>query len=433
LKVDWQLPQRTFVCAFLSITFLCTLRLLRQYIGTKPAEKFSLFEVIVSVFAIICFIVFGCTPYVVRCRSGLVDLRFIELEAAINSMLDALRPLLREPFDGCEPGVHTSAQRSFSDAALPSSGRDVQKDSQCKSKRYFSVRVITSRRLTLRANLQVNCNSDDLTAGCYVASPLSGFQLAAARVAIVTPTDLGRHAAASLMGSAHALARHRRESRSQGWGRQDDDVSVSGVSISTASTLRRNGHQVDEASLSQALNLVTGICARQYEPLELLRTSRAGSLVPTKATVDEPAALLGFANDQLSFVRAEALPGADWHASESARQCVALRGIVRDFDEVELLCKSAEDSDTESRSEIPVARKLVHLSAERGPVGTTASSSSSSARAAPCSMFRGLITQANVPCAFISGLYSTGCKFKKCRSVGCSNAGPMLAVPCCHL
>lgn len=100
--------------------------------------------------------------------------------------------------------------------------------------------------------------------------------------------------------------------------RQEDELSSSMASCSTASTLKRGGNgQVDEAALHLAMAMVSAMSRRHTQPLEVFAARGGGAIVPPKAPVDEPTLLLGFSPQRLRM--AKCLELRTGHQHEASR------------------------------------------------------------------------------------------------------------------
>jgi len=310
-------------------------------------------------FCAMAFMVFvGCSPTGVRDRVKEADVRLTALEAAFNTMLDTLRPLVGDLNGGVAPPPPARTPTSpLARANLMACTR-------------FSVRLITKDRNTMRADLHVFCKDRPQLA---VYCPLGNFTIVSSIMDGVAPTELGMSAASPTMlavspNAASPLGLNavaatmginlgeRRQRR-----REDDEYSTSLASCSTASTMRSKQHdyQPSEASLKLAMGMVTMVCARPSEPLEAFRPTVRGALVPPKAAMDEPSLLLALAAESVQI-----LAGADPRTLDAAysevdpcremcwipKGLVAHRkvnapvaeesfGVLRSSDDLEKLCR----------------------------------------------------------------------------------------------
>jgi len=259
-------------------------------------------EASAALLAVIILTFIGCAPHGIKARAVEADQRLVALETALNALLDSLRPLLGDVRGGGLPSP-------------PVLGTGI---AQPPRERYFSVRLLTEDRRTLRAALVVYCTESGPM--MCISCALADFCVLGRRVDCATATDLGPCGPVVVADSpcsgapwpgggqtplsvaaltAHvgvSLGGEQRPRRVRG----DDEVSVSAASVSTASTLRRGGaHQPDEVSLRLAVAMITAICSRASEPLEIFRPTVSGAVLPPKSKSDEPALLLGLPENRL--------------------------------------------------------------------------------------------------------------------------------------
>eukprot|EP00927_Polykrikos_kofoidii_P035913 TRINITY_DN30400_c0_g2_i1.p1 TRINITY_DN30400_c0_g2~~TRINITY_DN30400_c0_g2_i1.p1 ORF type:complete len:1175 (-),score=174.41 TRINITY_DN30400_c0_g2_i1:69-3443(-) len=300
------LLRRAPACAVGIFTVLGIARLIRACVADHESLILWLFaEAAVSIFAAFVMLFVGCAPWCNRSRVAEADMRLAALEAAFNALLDSLKPLLTDP-----------------PRDLPPSPGDMQsRNAPGQDRKSFSIRLITASRLTLRATLELRQSpqvgvSEDATAELCVSCALGEFCVIAPRLERAVSTDLGRSAAGnaelpaspsvvpgggpstfglpglSLTAWANAMVAARQSPQR----RQDDEMSISMASASTASTLQSRGEKGvrDEAVLHLAMGTVQALGRFRGEPLEAFRADVPGSVVPPKTHVDEPALLLSF-------------------------------------------------------------------------------------------------------------------------------------------
>jgi len=355
-----RLPLRSVVLCFYCACLLAIVRMLRltgvaSWVEVEAGITFVAMAVVV--FA-------GCSPTGLRDRVKEADVRLTALEAAFNTMLDTLRPLMGDLHGGvAPPPVPTSPTNMLAACTR------------------FSVRLISKDRNTLRANLHVFCKD---VPQLFVHCPLANFTILSGSLDSVAPTELGLNA------SSPAVFAGGRTSLSPGMGqglnavaatmginlgerrqrrREDDEYSTSLASCSTASTSRSKkiNYQPSEASLRMAMGMVTTVCARQNEPLEAFRPTSSGAVIPAKAPVDEPSLLLALEADSVQIIAGfdprslDPSEASSWHPglvasleallpllkSEAPIAGAGSFGVLRDSDEMERLCRGG-DVDTPS-------------------------------------------------------------------------------------
>lgn len=302
--------------------------------------------VVLLLFVLVC-----CSHTQGRPRTSLADLRIEVLEAAFNALLDVLRPLVG-------PGAG-AGERSCGTLRPGGAGGAARKPSS------FCVRLLTAERQTLRASISLSLTGEP---SLLVACPLADFSLSAAGAENATRTDLGGSSATFDVEGPHrgppssgaapwtAVLLARFGSGEQPHCRQEDDVLSATLSnTSTANRVSaRGGDQVDEVALHLAMAMVAAICSRRCEPLEAFRSVMAcgsGSILPPKATVEEPCLVLALARQKLHFSggrgprAAEAVAASPWRchcclaSSKGAVRCKDTLGVLRDAAQLQKLLK----------------------------------------------------------------------------------------------
>lgn len=292
-------PWRCGGCAAVLLAVLGLFRALRFVLADREGEEASVIwmvvEVVGAVKAMSILVFVGCSHTQARLRSVEVELRLHELEAAFNAMLDILRPLLESD--------------SSASAAMDVVGtRSLNGGTQSATNGQFRIRLVTSERQTLRAMLSLGVQGKQPFS---VACSTAGVTLTAEQAVNATPTDL--------RGGGRAGGRPEmplQNSSAPGWAaalltrfgnpRQDDAYAVSLSSASTAVTASsRNGNQVDDTTMYLVTGMVTMVCSRKSEPLEVLRCVDAGGLglLPPKAFVEEPCLILAVAKGDVTLCR----------------------------------------------------------------------------------------------------------------------------------
>jgi len=295
-------------------------------------------DVLIMVVGTLVLVLWGCSPWTHHPQQDLVDERFGALESAFNTMLDTLRPLLGDMQDAAplQPSTtrqNTAPNSGLSMAALQRHSAEVadaswlaqavlQDDDSSASldSKVWSVRLLTSERLTLRAELRLTPvpmarpEKGTVVGGhlpqqysLQITCHLAGVELRTNKVLSSSTTTLGRSVAAAADHCQPVSPTHSRGAVPSLWNqyfdssaqaqlqqaarrRQDDEVSCSLASISTASTLRTRGGQVDEAALQRGLSMVRSLAAKRNCPLELFS---GPARRPPKAAADDFALLLG--------------------------------------------------------------------------------------------------------------------------------------------
>jgi len=291
-------------------------------------------EVSVLVLSLLLVVVFVCRPQEQH-RPALVNSRLEALECAFNALLDTLRPLL---------GQHSASESGGRQGRVVSACTE---GSEKASNERFAVRLISAERQTLRGNLSVveqpwDASQEAPSFRMVLRCPLTDLELVATGLEGALPCELGRCAA----GDADFSISRSPSGQEPGLGlpswasglasqlgpgppgrrrRQDDEMSTSLASVSTASTLKRdNKNAVDEASLHLALGMVTAMTSRRGEPLEVFR-----GLLPPKALADEASLILAVAGEHLSFSRGRSTISKDEDRF----------GVVREPSEIRQLCE----------------------------------------------------------------------------------------------
>lgn len=252
------------------------------------------------------FVAVCCRPLCEPQRVEQTGARLIALEAAFNTLLDMLRPLLGP--EAATSKVNGAACMGSSPLGRTRSSLRGQLDLPA-----LSARLVTTDLRTLRVSLSVEAGWGP-AAALVMRCPLTDFSIVVTGcLASAVPTELlgpssgppcSAHGAsqtlqqwrknsfATLMEEA-AVCGHARPSQRC----QDDEASLSAASLSTASTMRPGGPcgATDEATWAKSLAGITAITSRKKAPLEAFRTAPAGvvaPVVPTKASAGEAVLLL---------------------------------------------------------------------------------------------------------------------------------------------
>lgn len=296
-------PRRIFLFACF---FLVILLGLRFAAGMGAAA-----QTLTASLTILIYMVFVLDPCQIPSRAEALDDRIVCMEAAVNSMLDAFRPLLGP--DGCRlpPAV-----QDLPTPTTPSKGG--------KRQRHFSVRLVTANKQTLRASVHFP-SSDAISTGTdrfVVYSPLAKFGIAVIRAMdSASKCVLGESAAGSLdrsitftpdspgvasLSSLFAMQFSKPPRRRL----RDDDL----ASVSTSSTFSSRGQrgQLDEAALQLAIAAVSAMSSRRKEPLEAFRMRGTGrAVIPPKSAQDEPCLVLTLPIGHLKYTEALGVSGHD--------------------------------------------------------------------------------------------------------------------------
>jgi len=310
-----------------------------------------------STVSIAACVLCGCSPGVARPRQEEADFRLMEVETAVNTLLDVLRPLLLQHRDA---GRHSA----------PPIPRPLLEE-----RGPVSVRLVTSSMSTLRGFLCVSPAKDDTPATLRIICPLAGLFFTTDQVSSATTTDLsgpGVHAG-SLTGLgantnspslwlASGFGAHPMRDRR----RQDDEVSLSLASASTASTLNcRDGTQVDEASMILGMSVASGLCSQAQRPFEVFRVHNSGGFMPPKAAAAEPALLFALPQESVRELTAArqrkaasclcntALSGCKWRRCSSSTSTPTSSqhptldnfGVLRTSADLCKLCELSSNAD----------------------------------------------------------------------------------------
>eukprot|EP00928_Gymnodinium_smaydae_P045473 TRINITY_DN30309_c0_g1_i1.p1 TRINITY_DN30309_c0_g1~~TRINITY_DN30309_c0_g1_i1.p1 ORF type:complete len:1168 (-),score=137.41 TRINITY_DN30309_c0_g1_i1:506-4009(-) len=334
-------------------------------------------ELVIAILAVLISVFFGCAPNLARPRTVEADARLASLEAAFGAMLDALRPLLAVAVRELPPSPGDSDICGGDASAM---GADQWAKLLAET---FSVRLLTSDRLTLRATAQVVIMNQQ--AALCISCPLADFTIVAPLIDQAVKTNLGRSAAAitellsapfdigfsgngmtsslSLTSWAAALVSSRQGPRR---GQQDDEVSISIMSASTASTLNRGGTGTrDEFALHFAMGTVTALGRRQCQPLEAFKlnpsvfTSRYCGVLPPKISDDEPSLLLSLG---ISGLRLDGggEPPQDSKLSLCHRVCSRLATfLVRRLSRLSACCKRSRAPSKSANADHDDASALI--------------------------------------------------------------------------
>eukprot|EP00929_Paragymnodinium_shiwhaense_P044524 TRINITY_DN22830_c0_g3_i2.p1 TRINITY_DN22830_c0_g3~~TRINITY_DN22830_c0_g3_i2.p1 ORF type:complete len:1290 (+),score=236.41 TRINITY_DN22830_c0_g3_i2:276-4145(+) len=350
------LPRRPLYWSAWLLSVLCAMRFLRASLGVDEGEdgltSLATIELVSTVALVVAHVVFGCAPTGMRRRSLEVDVRMAELEAFLNTLLDTLKPLLQDPPRPMPPALGALSDYSYGKG---SEGEPV------------SLRLITSDRRTMRAELRIAPVAQDGAEHVVVSCPIGRFSLVAASLRGLTPTDLGRSAAwtpglalelaagspladvAGLSLAANPSLSHRGSGSAvaglsglsmSAWATamvssrqnnplrsRDDEASLSAsqATASTASTLRHagGGGSKDEAMLHLAMGAVTALSRQRCEPLEVFRQDDYRGISPAKMTMEEPALLLAMSVEDVRVRKGAAAAEALSVAAEAGGALVA--------------------------------------------------------------------------------------------------------------
>jgi len=211
----------------------------------------------------------------------------------------------------------------------------------------FAVRLISVERQTLRGVLSVieqpwDASQEAPNFQMLLSCPLADTELVATGLEGALACELGRCAAGDADESISPIA-HQETSglglanwalgragpgRSGTRRRQDDEMSTSLASVSTASTFKRGGKDsIDQASLQLALGMVAAMSSQRSHPLQVFCSSAGGCLLPPKAPADEPSLVLAMTEEHLSFTRGRSTSKKDSF------------GVVRELSEIRQLCE----------------------------------------------------------------------------------------------
>lgn len=259
------------------------------------AVLLDLFEVALDSYEGIAFFVCGMILIILGCAPNLkgsesfVDQRLCHLEAAMNVMLDTVRPLI---------GIEKVSSRDVLPSDLPLHTRVNLKEAQQQLASIgLSVRLLTCDQKTIRASLLL-----DPSKGPTVLCPLAHFNiavgsplaLAAAEVSLQDLREVAEDSVPVPIGPS-ITGRLGQTSHNQ----NPDDI----VSMSTASTLRTTTSRTSRASqqpsadvatlaLTRALATLSAICSRPKAPIEAFFPGHSGGVVPVKVSEAEAAVLL---------------------------------------------------------------------------------------------------------------------------------------------
>lgn len=309
------LPRRVYLFAFLFVAMLIALRFAVSLQRTA--------QISTAVLTVIVFILIVLDPCQVRSKAGELDDRIEVIEAAVNTMLDSLRPLLGN--DNWASRSPRSESAAFPGLPVPSPSATqapTKAGKRFTSQRFFSVRLVTAEKQTVRAvlHLPASSESDTLSRSKFsVYSPLAKFGICTNEfLESVSATVLGQSAAGSIDNAfsfspedpssgflttwvASQISGHQRSRQRQ---RSDDEFSTSLASVSTSSTMRSGrANQVDEAALQLALAAVTALSRRRKEPLEAFRVNGPGrTVVPPKSVEDEPCLVITMLQGRLKYI-----------------------------------------------------------------------------------------------------------------------------------
>lgn len=345
-KSRWRQP---FILASLSLGLLSVVRLAR--LGMNPegmwANVWQSLEVIAAVGAILIFVFVGCTHNQAgSSRKVEANLRVEALEAAFNSMLDVMRPLLGPgavPIDfGCSAGIQDLATTVLSNKLFKST--------------HFSVRLVSAEGQTIRTTLILKFGAaTSITASCSLA----GFSFAFGGAETAMATDLGDIGNLGVE-SALSAAANQGTGPSQSWAagligrfrseqpRQEDAVSISIGSASTACTLKsKRTDTVDEFSLHLVASMLRTLSARREYPMEVFRAGHLGGLgiMAPKAAVEEPCLVLGIAVEKMLWAEPH-LQGK----GPAARLPTDELGVLRDSGEMSRLLRGESRQGGSPRS-----------------------------------------------------------------------------------
>jgi len=293
-------PRRLYICLGVGVALVLLLRLVRS-IGVGESKEgrtiWPASEASVASIGAIVLVAFGCAHGAAgvrsRTRAEEADQRVEVLEAAVNSMLDMLRPLLGAGAGPVDP---------------PGTAPKLPLAAKCgpvKLSNRFSVRLVTAERFTVRATLDIGEPGRD---PFIATSLLDGLHIAASSVDRLTPTDLGCNKAVAVdlealqaRGSGRDTAwvtdfANRAGLSFGGYVAHDDAQSTSVHSGSTASTRDRKGDQWDEFSLRLAVAVVTALNSRRSEQLEVFRRLKWR---PPKAAIEEPCLIFGMSSREV--------------------------------------------------------------------------------------------------------------------------------------
>lgn len=294
-----RLPRGPVVGLTLLVLLLSLVRLLRS------AMDAPWFEAGVATMAAAVFTFVATAPSGVQGRALEADSRLTKLEAAFNSMVDTLRPLLKEtPTSGVLGLASLDASKTL-----------------CPARDRFCVRLVTAERRVLRALVCLSPTKSPET--LCVLCPLADVCISIGSLGGVHVAELGRSAAGCLelpvqSGPTSILPGTSPFSAMGGFGHSprgqrhtDDDL----FSQSTASTLRTrgpHGTQQDDAALHLAMSMVATVCSRHRRPLDafMVTSGVSSTALPPKIEADEPSLLLTVALDHMSLSSCLHLPGA---------------------------------------------------------------------------------------------------------------------------